>query len=149
MRDDKNYGPCTKDHMREFRTLEECGHDRLHRSTYEAERDEKTKLPQGHQTHKWSVEPRLLVTDELRQAKVMRTRGDWDGPSQGLDTPRWRGKAVKIKVMPSQGGRDVRSCSRKLQRAEFYGPQWHRRGTGSRGSSQVVNFEELRKAMES
>lgn len=143
---EKNYGACDGEHMREFRTLEECTHDRLHRSSIEMERDEKTKLPKGHGTHVWSSTQAFTVTQELRQAKALSLRGDMDNVSQGLDTPRWQGRRMTVE-MPSQDGAGVRSCSRKLAVAEFYGPRWHRRNSGRGSTRTEANQEELARAL--
>jgi hypothetical protein len=131
--------------MREFRTDEECAHDRVHRSSREIERDERTKLPKGHGTHAWSSTQAFTVTEELRQAKLKRLRGDMDAVSVGLDTPRWRGTRMTVE-MPSLDGRGVRSCSRKLAAAEFYGPRWHRRNGGGSKRSEA-NEEELARVL--
>lgn len=86
------------------------------------------------------------VTWEVRRAKVLRLQGDGGTVTVGLDTPKWQGKRLEANL-PSQGGRDVRSCSGKLARAEFYSSRYHRRDTSNRGSSQVVDREELEKAL--
>lgn len=143
---EKNYGPCDKSHLREFRTLEECGHDRTHDTPWDHRNDEVTRLPKGHARHVWSAKPRLVVKDELRQAKVMLVRGDWDAQGQGLDTPRWTGTRVTPRVMPSQDGQGVRSMCSKMARAEFYGPRWHRK-LRVRGGQSEVDWAELNKVM--
>lgn len=124
-----------------------------HESTQELQDDKAFK-----ELSTWtrSVHKRLVPIDELRQAKLFRLSGDHGAVQAGLDTPAWRGEAVRTKkaVMPSQDGPDVRSCSRKLARAEFYGPRWHQKKSSatsdSRGAkAQEINYEALARALAS
>lgn len=131
---------CEAEHMLEFRHEEECDHSMVHEVPRRPELVEVEELPKGHARHEWSAKPRLVVADELRQAKVLSLRGDMDPVSVGLDTPRWRGTRLSVRVMPSQDGAGVRNCSRKLERAESTSRRWHRgvagrpKGTGGKGA---------------
>jgi hypothetical protein len=91
---------------------------------------------QEHQDHS--------CREEVRRARVLRLRGDGQGVTVGLDTPRWRGTRTTASMV-SQDGRGVRSCSGKLARAELYSPRWHRKASG-RGTSEV-DQEELEKVL--
>jgi hypothetical protein len=146
----KSYKRCDGGHAAEFRTLEECAHDRSHRSELERSRDELTKDGPKNPRRVWSVkpiEPQERLIHQLRANRALMTAGDGQGVTVGLDTPKWRGTRLTAD-MPSQDGMGVRSCSAKLRRAEFYGPQWHRK-TGRGGSSnRDVDWAELRKALE-
>lgn len=106
---------------------------------------------------KRSASPRLLVVDELRQSKALETRGDWDS---GQDVAARPIETLKLVVvhdgeMPSVHGRDVRSTSRKLERASLYARQWHRgkagrpKGTGGKGAmANEAKLAEHLKALE-
>lgn len=146
---DKGYGPCRHGHMSEFRTLEDCTHDRWHRSQVEIDRDSQTEEAPKDPRRTWSAkspEPQERRVFQVRAAKALQLAGDGEGVTVGLDTPRWRGTRLSIE-MPSQEGRGRRSMCSKMARAEFYGPRWHRKLRGSGGSSQVINHEALRKYM--
>jgi hypothetical protein len=153
-RGEKNYGPCKRDHMREFRTLEECAHDRHHRSGLEESRDETSKLPQGHATHRWSASQAFSVRDERRQFKAIhgaRLGPDpgGDSVSYGIDRSHYfEGVGTSPRVMPS-ADRWHRQASTKLARqAEYgFGRRWTGRGV-PRGVRAACDEQALAKALE-
>jgi hypothetical protein len=112
------------------------------------------RLTEEEQPHKWLLELERevwplnaraqehqdhSVRHELIRARALRLQGDGGCVSQGLDTPRWQGTRTTAS-MESQDGLGVRSCSRKLARAEFYSTRYHRRA-GTRGTSEVDQAE--------
>lgn len=140
---------CAAEHMLEFRHDEDCDHSKVHEVPRRPELVEVETLPKDHARHEWSAAPRLVVADELRQAKVLRTRGDWDSGQDVAPRPM---EALRLVVvhggeMPSVHGRDVRSCSRKLEAASLYARQWHRgvagRPKGSGGKGAVADEAKL------
>lgn len=125
------------------------------------ERQCKHRSPEEEQPHKWLLELEREVWplnaraqehqghevhEEVRRAKLFRLSGDGQGVTVGLDTPKWKGTRTEANMV-SQDGQGVRSCSRKLARAEFYSSRWHRRAASTRGTSEV-NEVELKKALE-
>lgn len=78
------------------------------------------------------------VEDQMRWAKALQLTGEAGGPvSQGIDRLTWvqegQGGVANLRrsVMPSQDGRGVRSCSKKLARASMY--QVRSGGRGAHG----------------
>lgn len=87
-----------------------------------------------------------------RVAQMSKGESDWDGVSVGL--PRHElpelGEALGPRAELStdcHGPQGMRSCSRKLARAEAFGPRWHVRRTGARGSSSEVDYAALAEVM--
>lgn len=101
-----------------------------------------------------SSHQRLVVVDEARQAKVLGLHGDMETVVVGLPAhERFRGTRVNLakSVMPSQEGRGVRSSAFKVERAAMYNVR-HASGSGPRRgvrTSQVINYEELERALAS
>lgn len=124
--------------------MQEC----RHKSTEELMTDKELRKLEREMWPYKAVEQSHGITDEVRHSRLFTLRGDMETVSVGLPRhERFEGEVVNLSrsTMPSQGGRDVRSSAYKVERAAMYNV----RGAKGSRTSQVVNYEELEKALAS